>query len=387
MGMPVRTLVGIVAALSFSAPLLACSFCADGLTRRVPLSQHYAEAQLVVFGVLKNPRPAADGLGGTTELHITSILKAPEGHKATTLIRIPRYLPVIADTPPEYVLFCSLKDNAIEPSYGVSAGPTITKYLSGASALDRQQPTLMLGYYLGFLQDSDETVANDAFLEFARASDKEIQAIAPHLSREHLRNWIADPKTPAERLGVYAMMLGLCGTPEDARWLASLISQQPLPDRYAGALGGLLAGLTSLDSPTGWKLITDILEDQERNFTDKLSAISMLRYFQSTRWKEEGSSILAAYRLLIASGDLADMAIEDLRRWQVWDLTAEILASFDKPSHKAPVVRRSIVRYALAGPQETCGAFLNQVRQTEPELVRKVEATARLYDLPKGEKR
>ena len=48
-----------------------------------------------------------------------------------------------------------------------------------------------------------------------------------------------------------------------------------------------------------------------------------------------------------AARRLADQAIEDLRRWGYWDLTTDVLAQYSKPTHAAPIVRRSIVRYAL----------------------------------------
>jgi len=71
--------------------------------------------------------------------------------------------------------------------------------------------------------------------------------------------------------------------------------------------------------------------------------------------------------------DMADMAIEDLRRWKWWDLTRHILAQYGKPTHAAPLVKNAILRYALTCPDADSAAFVKALRVSEPALVREVE--------------
>ena len=70
----------------------------------------------------------------------------------------------------------------------------------------------------------------------------------------------------------------------------------------------------------------------------------------------------------------------DLRRWEWWDLTADVLKHFDAPTHAAPVVRRGIVRYALTCPAAEARTFIAAVRKSDPALVAKVEETLKLYE-------
>jgi len=360
----------------------ACTFCGDGLARRQPLVQHFGEARLVVYGRLKNPRPAADGLGGTTELHVETILKAEKGLDGTRLIVIPRYIPVIGDTPAEYLLFCTVTDGKLDPVHGVPAGRAAATYLAAAARLDRADPAKALGFFFRHLDAAEPAVSDDAFLEFARATDRDIQKAARALDRSKIRAWLVDPKTPEERLGVYGMTLGLCGTRDDAAWLGRELGRDPLPDRYAAALGGLTAGLTLLDPPAGWAVIETVLTARTRSFTEKLSVIGTLRYLHATRWAESKDRVLKCYATLIRSGDFADLATEDLRRWACWDLTPTILDQFDRPTHRAPAVRRGTVRYALACPDAAAREFVASVRGRDPELVRKVEESNKLYEAP-----
>ena len=104
-----------------------------------------------------------------------------------------------------------------------------------------------------------------------------------------------------------------------------------------------------------------------------------MRFLQSTRGAECKSEVLKCCAALVPHGDLADQAIEDLRRWGYWDLTADVLAQFGKPTHAAPIVRRAILRYALCAPGDESKRFVAAVRQSDPKLVKSVEEMLELY--------
>lgn len=52
--------------------------------------------------------------------------------------------------------------------------------------------------------------------------------------------------------------------------------------------------------------------------------------------------------MLLDQNDIADLAIEDLRKWKVWSLADRIVGLYNLKSHDVPIIRRSILRYALA---------------------------------------
>jgi hypothetical protein len=56
---------------------------------------------------------------------------------------------------------------------------------------------------------------------------------------------------------------------------------------------------------------------------------------------------MAAVTDLLAQNDLADLAIEDLRKWEVWEIRDKVLGLYDKKSHDVPIIRRAILRYAI----------------------------------------
>ena len=60
---------------------------------------------------------------------------------------------------------------------------------------------------------------------------------------------------------------------------------------------------------------------------------------------------------VISRGDMADMAVEDLRLEEWWDLT-EVVFQYNKPTHAAPLVKNAILRYALCSPDADAAAFI-----------------------------
>jgi hypothetical protein len=361
----------------------ACSFCGEGFARRQPLRGQFAAAKVVLAGTLKNPKPAADGLGGTTELHVTCALKTDPAVPTGRVVVVPRYLPVVGDTPPEYVVFFDVTDGKLDPVNGVEGGAAVAQYVRDAVRIPADAPDRGLGFFFRHLDSPTAAASNDAFVEFARASDADLARAVPALNRVKVRAWLADPNTPNDRIGVYAMLLGLCGTADDAGWLAEQIAATPRGERVTANLGGLLAGLILLDPARGWPAAERAVAAADRPFSERLSVIGTLRYFQATRPRESRAKVLACYRRLIEAGELADLAADDLRRWGWWDLSAVLFERFGRPTHAAPAVRRATVRYALGCPDADARAFVAAVRAADPALVARVEEGMRLYDGPR----
>ncbi|MBX9622679.1 MAG: hypothetical protein K2X82_02585 [Gemmataceae bacterium] len=363
------TRAAVALALFLAArPAAACTFCDGSVRTRQTLRHHFAAAKVVVHGQLKNPRfdPATDG--GSTDLHVTTVLKDDPARRNRGVLTVPRYLPVVGDTPPDYLMFFAAGGGDLDPAFGVPASKAVVEYLKGAA-----DPAAGLGFFFRHLDAADPTVAADAFLEFARAADAEIVKAGREYDPAKLRRLIADPAVPADRLGVFAFLLGVCGAPADADFLAGLLKPNPPGERVTGAFGGLLAGYVMLAPKGGWAFTAEVLADPKRGYAERLSAVGTVRYFQATRAAECKAEVLRCCAALLPHGDLADQAVEDLRRWAYWDLTADVLAQFGKPTHAAPIVKRATVRYALTCPTDETKAFVARLRQTEPKLVKDVE--------------
>lgn len=366
-----------------AGPAAACTFCDGNFRTRQTLRTQFAAAKAVLYGQLKNPRfdPKTDD--GFTDLHVGTVLKDDPARGSAATVTLRAYLPVVGNTPPEYLVFCGVVSGQLDPTFGVPGSAAVVEYLKGAAKFDDRDPGAKLGYFFKHLDSPDPTVAADAFLEFARTPDADILKAAKHLDAAKLRKLLAAPNTPPERLGVFAFLLGVSGGPNDAAFLAGLLGANPLPERTSSAFGGLLAGYMLLAPKDGWALAAAVLADDKRPYSVRFSAIGAVRFLQATRGNDCKAEVLKCCAALLPHGDLADQAVEDLRRWGYWDLTADVLAQFPKPTHAAPIVRRGIVRYALCCPTDEAKRFVTAVKQTDPKLVRDVEEMLELYAPPK----
>ena len=360
----------------------ACTFCSGNFTNRQTLRERSAGATVIVHGTLSDSKFGPDGKG-TTDLVITTHLKSDAKLGKLAKLTIPQYLPAIGDTPKEYLLFASVVDGKLDVTGGVPVPPAAIEYVKSSLEQPANDSAKRLAFYFQYLDSAEAAISGDAFLEFAKATDVEITKAAAGFDVAKIRKWLADSATPAERLGVYAVLLGLCGKPGDEKPIQQLLNQSPRAERVSGNLGGLLAGWTLLDAKRGWANLGELAANAKAPFDERLAAIGTIRYFQTTHPKESRREIVAIYRTLVGQGDLADMAVEDLRRWGWWELTNEVVTPFDAPTHKAPIIRQAIVRYALTCPEMAAKRFLDQVRKSDPAVVEKVEEGLKRFAVPK----
>jgi hypothetical protein len=347
----------------------ACTYCDPSNLRLQTLRQEARTSKFVVAGTLANPRLVGDN--GVTDLNVEQVPKDDPALGKRKTLTLPRWIPVDAKKPPRVLVFFDVYEGKLDPFRAATLrGAAVPDYLKAALALDDRDRVASLLFYFRHLDSPDPDVATDAFLEFAKATDQEIGAVGPKLDPAKIRKLMADPKTPPERLGLYAFLLGACGTKADADALSALIDR---PDeRAATALSGLLGGLIELRPEDGWKRAVAILEDPKRPYQDKLAALGTLRFFHAFRPAENRRPILAGMAAVVARGDMADMAVEDLRRWQWWDLTKLVLAQYGKSTHAAPLVKNAILRYALSCPAAEATAFVKAVEAADPAAVREV---------------
>ena len=360
-----------------SLPVRACPFCSgQGQT----LTKEVLQAKFVVLGRLENARLNANAGGldnGTTDLVIEMVVKDHPVLRGKKRVVLPRYLPPVEkDKQIKYLVFCDYFKGRIDPYRGIpTRDDSLAVYLKGATALDPKDTATKLAFFFDYLDHPDVEIATDAYKEFSNADNKEVMAMIENGDRAKIRKklieWLTDKETPSYRFGLYGYMLGLCGSSEDGDVLLGLLKQ---PRRLVSGLDGVLAGYILLRPTEGWQFTLGILGDAGKNFTRRYAALRTIRFFWQYRPDVlPPETLIAGLRLLLQQGDIADLAIEDLRKWKQWQLEDEVLALFGKESHNAPIVHRAILRYALTCPGKKSAAFIKEQRQRNPDRVRDVE--------------
>jgi hypothetical protein len=83
---------------------------------------------------------------------------------------------------------------------------------------------------------------------------------------------------------------------------------------------------------------------------------------------------------LLNQKDIADLAIEDLRKWGAWEFSDRVLGLFGRKDFDAPIIKRSILRFALSCPPgtKTSEAFVAARKKEDAQYVEEVSELLRL---------
>jgi hypothetical protein len=393
--LPRRTLLGLallagLVGLSHQ-PAAACPFCTmQGQT----LTGDVNQAAMVVFGTLKNAKldPNGEFGQGTTELEVEAVVKKHDILGDKKVLLLPRYVPSDSGKPTKFLIFCDVFKGKVDPYRGVpvKADSDIVKYLTGALAVKDKEPVDRLRFFFDYLDSPDIEVGNDAYKEFGNADPKYYVELGKRLPADKLAKWLQDPSTPSFRFGLYAVLLGHCGQDKYATLLRSMLDDPK--KKSASGVDGMLAGYVLLRPKEGWDYITGQMKDASQDFLVRYAALRAARFFMDTRSDVVPKpDVVQGVALLLDQPDIADLAIEDLRKWKAWDRADEVLAVAKTDAYEPAIVKRSILRYCLqAKDSKAAEAYVAAKRKADAEAVSEAEELLQLEAdaaKPKDEKK
>ncbi len=368
------------ALLDFTPPAAACPAC--GPPSGQTLTSEVAQADFILFGTLGNQKPDPKDPGsskGTTDMTIDAVVKSHALVKDKKVFVIPRYVPPDQKAY-KYMVFFNVVNGDVDPYRGVAVGTDskLPEYVKGALEVRQKDIVTRLKYFFNYLESNEIEISADAYNEFAVAEYKEVAEIAPKLPADTVLKWLKDPNTRASRYGLYGLLIGHSGKAENAKALRTLLDD---PERkFSSGLDGMLMGYTLLDKKAGYEYVQKLIADSNSEFLVKHAALKTLRFFWEYRpdvlTKKE---LLDGMAGLMVHPDIADMPIDDLRKWKAWEMTDAVLAYAKLESHNTlPINRRSILKFALAASwadpkNAAAGAFVAKARVDDPERVKLIE--------------
>jgi len=370
----------MVAWCAMPVSLLACPFCsAPSLT----LTEQLVQSDAAVLVAWSGGKPAEGTNVGTTDYKVVDIaINSKEFPlKKDQVISLPRHrvgeagqLALLLGTKgPSGIDWASPLD-VTEASYG---------YLK--SAPPPSEPTTQrLRYFVKYLEHADQAVSSDAYGEFANAAYADITPLAKELPRQKLRNWLQSPETAPSRLGLYGLLLGLCGEPSDRSIMEDRIFVTA--EDFRLGIDGIMGGYLLLTGEEGLqKLDEKKLIDKKVPFSETYAAMQAIRFmWQYGDGKIPVDRLKQSMRILLSRPELADLVIADLARMQDWTVQADLMKLYEQPEYDIPSIKRAIVRFLLAsvkaGEKETAEetaphareaqALLAQLETKDPKTVR-----------------
>lgn len=387
-----RILTGFVVCLLLTSQADAndmCPFC--GAAQGQTLVKEVQQARFVLYGVPSNPQIKRDAEGrefGTTDFTIEEVVKNDPFLKSKKTLTLPRYIPPTNTGDEKLLVFCDLNNEQFDSYLMMTVKDSVlVKYLKEAIKLDDKDVTKRLKFFFNYLDHFDNEVASDAYKEFAKADYadvvKLVKAYGDADMRKRLISWMKDPNTAIYRYGLFGLMLGLSGKKEDGEVFLSLLND---PDKsLMSGIDGILAGYILVDQTNGWKYTKSLISNPSNDFAKRHAGLRTIRFLWETHIghvpKED---LIGTMEQFIAQGDIADLAIDDLRKWKEWQFTDKILEQSKKETHIGAIVQRAVLRYMLSCPQKDfpkAVAYVEAIRKDNPE---KIKDAQEILDLEKS---
>jgi hypothetical protein len=378
-------LLALVGFPGFALSTQACPFC-EGSNDKTLVNQ-FGDAQIVLFGHFENPKLGNGGLDqGTSDFVIERVYKEHDMIKGKKKIPLQRY---ITDSSTKFMVFCDIYKGKIDAYKGTQLvnDSEMVRYVEGIMKIKEKSQPERLRFAFDFLNSPESEVSMDAYREFARADYRDYKDMAKTLPADKIAAWLKDPKTSSSRYGLYASLLGHCGNAEHAKLLKSMISDPE--KRKSSGLHGLMASYTMLEPEEGWTFLKGLVQDKQHPFLFRYSGLQTIRFLYDSRPDVIAMDEAAAKKEIISGvlgvlnvTDMADFAIEDLRKWKRWETCDRVLGLFGQKGYNTPIIRKSILRYALQCPLDTAKRFVKEQQARDPDWVNDTRELLELETIP-----
>lgn len=343
----------------------ACPYCPPpGKT----IANFASECDLVLHVRLSQSRQALEGhiITQRTEMEVLRVLKP---HRVLDRAKyVSSFIPAAEVGPFECILFGRARSGNIEAVHILAVSqPSTGEYVAARFRLIGARGRDRVAFAFKYLDSLDPIVAKDAHAIFANASWREVQAAARHFDRERLAAWLSGD-VPPERVGLYGLLLGWCGQPEDAAVLRLRIDDESKPPV---GIDGLLAGYTQLDRAAGTERTVKILLDSNADLSVRKQALGAIRFLVRSDPKVDRDTFIAVLEQAIDVDELTDLAIDELRRLKVWSALPKVVASYQPEDRTA--IRQAVLRFALRCADQRARDFVAEVKKKDAQLVMDVE--------------
>ena len=330
------------------ATAVACPFCsAPSLTLTEQLTQ--ADAALLVAWADGEKGEKLDG--GSTTYKVLEVTRQPKDGqwKAGDSLKLVRYRSgKVGD---QFLLLGTLAGKEVDWGSPLEVSDVSYAYMKEAPKPDAKAAD-RLRYFVGYLEHKDPIVATDAYGEFANANYEDITQLSKELPRDKIREWLTNPMTSPGRMGLYGLLLGLSGTPEDAELMQQKITAAS--EDFRLGIDGIMGGYLLLTGEPGLETLEKSkLADKKAPFSETYAAMQALRFmWQYGDNRIEPDRLKQSMRLLLDRPELADLVIADLARMKDWSIVDRLMGMYGQQEYDIPSIKRAIIRFYLACDNE-----------------------------------
>ncbi|WP_201743744.1 hypothetical protein [Roseiconus nitratireducens] len=242
-------------------------------------------------------------------------------------------------------------------------------YIVGATKVE-DDPVARLRYYQKYLEDEEAFISRDAYDEFASSPYSVFQKLGPDMDHDRLIQWVQDPEIGADRKRVYFTMLSVCGTQEDLPMLEAML-RHPAKS-MTGGLDALIACYLTLAGEDGLELIDELfIANKRAPFPQSYAAIMAIRFHGTEGDVIPRSALVESLHKVLDRGELADMVIPDLAKWNDWSQIDRLVRLFKEAEKDKNWLRVPVINYLRACPLEEAKTAIKELEEIDPDAVRR----------------
>ena len=245
------------------------------------------------------------------------------------------------------------------------------EYIVKASQV-KDDDVARLRFFRDYLEDEEALISRDAYDEFASAPYDVIQQIGPDMDHYQLIEWVQQPEIGADRKRLYFTMLGVCGSKEDLPMLEAML-RNPAKS-VTGGLDALIACYLTLAGESGLPLIDELfIANHKAPFPQSYAAIMAIRFHGTEGDVIPRSALVESLHKILDRGELADMVIPDLAKWNDWSQIERLKTLFKEAEKDKNWLRVPVINYMRACPLPEAEAAIEELEKIDPEAVRRAK--------------
>ncbi|MEO8270174.1 MAG: hypothetical protein ABI557_10650, partial [Aureliella sp.] len=246
--------------------LLACPFCSA-------VSQTLSEEMTAMDTAAIARIVAGSETDSDAEFEIVSVLRGDKLIRPEQKIRVNYFG---KSKPEQQFLLMGVDPPDLLWSSPLPVSATAIGYIDSLTKLPKERLE-RLAFFLPYLEHPEAMLARDAYDEFAKTPYAELKSLKSQFDHAKLLEWIQNTSLPPDRRRMYLVMLGICGQPDDAKLLETLLRSED--ENQRGGLDAMIACYLTLRGAEGLPLIDELfLNNKKSQYADTYAAIMALRF-------------------------------------------------------------------------------------------------------------
>ncbi len=338
-----------------------CPFC-SGVTQ--PLSEELDSSDVVAFATI------VEGSESETDavFRIEMVLKGKKLLSKGDELRIPYFGAAKPDT---HFLLMGIDPPELLWSFPREVSKAARKYLADVISLP-SEPVERLRFFLDYLEHEDPMLAKDAYEEFGASPYEDVKKLKDDYDHDQLIKWITNKDVQQNRRRLYFVMLGICGSKDDAKLLEKLMKSEDPVDQMG--LDSMLGCYITLTGNEGLDVVDELfVKNKQREYGDIFAALQALRFHGSEGNVVEKERLLKSFRLFLDRPEYADLVIRDLARFEDWSQIDRLVSLFKNAKDDTNWVRVPVINFLRSCPLPKAKEHLQELKKIDPDAFKRAQ--------------